>query len=455
MSHFAADSSYRVRVAGILLALAILTSTCFAQGEAGAGQGGTGGATGGAGTGGTGGTGGVGGAGGIGGPGGPGGPGGIGNQSPMPGGNTRQQQQQQSPFPDMSSQQRPIFLSGKVILNDGTPPPDSVVIERVCNGSPRPEAYTDSKGRFSFQLGQNRGMMADASVASAADSGFGGASTSGLGGSRGGFGNPNGGVSERDLMGCELRAVLAGFRSESVNLSGRRAFDNPDVGTIVLRRLANVEGTTISATSLNAPKEAHKSFDKARDLIRKKKPAEAQKELEKAVAAYPKYATAWFELGQLQQQKDQIEEARNSYSQALAADAKFVSPYLQLALLSAKEKKWQDVADTTDRLLKLNPVDFPQAFFYNSVANYNLRKLDAAEKSARDAVKIDGNHRMPKAAHLLGIILAEKQDYAGAAENLKSYLKFSPNAQDAEMVKKQLAELERFAVAPKPAGQQP
>ncbi len=384
------------------------------------------------------------------------------NPSPFPGTNNRNQ----SPFPDQNQrqtfpdqQQRPVFISGKVQLDDGTPPPDSVVIERLCNGIARPEAYTDSKGRFSFQLGQNRGMMADASVGSAADGfgggpgGFGGAGGMG-GGSRGGM-NPGGGISERDLMGCEIRAVLAGFRSEPVNLSGRRAFDNPDVGTIILRRLANVEGTTISATSLNAPKDAKKAFEKGRDLLRKKKAADAQKEFEKAVAAYPKYAIAWYELGQLQQQDSKVEEARNSYAQALAADAKFISPYLQLAVLAAKENKWQDVADTTDRALRLNPMDFPQAFFYNSVANYNLKKIDAAEKSAREAVKLDTMHRIPKATHLLGIILAEKQDFTGAAQQMKDYLKFSPGGQDVELVKKQLLELEKFTSArTEPVGKQ-
>ncbi len=371
--------------------------------------------------------------------------------SPFPGQNNRNQ----SPFPDPNQrqtfpdQQRPIFISGKVQLDDGTPPPDSVVIERLCNGIARPEAYTDSKGRFSFQLGQNRGMMADASVSSAADSGFGGGQggIGGMGGSSRGGMNPSGGISERDLMGCELRAVLAGFRSEPVNLGGRRAFDNPDVGTLILRRLANVEGTTISATSLNAPKDAKKAFEKGRDLLKKKKSPEAQKEFEKAVAAYPKYATAWFELGLLQQQQNMTDEARTSYAQALAADAKFISPYLQLATLAAKENKWQDVADTTDRALRLNPIDFPQAFFYNSVANYNLKKFEAAEKSAREAVKLDTMHRMPKAAHLLGVILAEKQDFSGAAEQMKNYLKFSPGGQDVELVKKQLLELEKFATA--------
>src|SRR4051812_39428650 len=44
--------------------------------------------------------------------------------------------------------QRPIFLSGRVMLDSGGPPPDAVTIERVCNGNPRAEAYTDSKGHF-------------------------------------------------------------------------------------------------------------------------------------------------------------------------------------------------------------------------------------------------------------------------------------------------------------------
>jgi tetratricopeptide (TPR) repeat protein len=344
--------------------------------------------------------------------------------------------------------QRPIFLSGKVVMEDGTPPPDSVVIERVCNGVARPEAYTDSKGRFSFQLGQNMGMMQDASVSSA-DSGFPGQTMGGMPGgmSRGGM---NRGVTERELMGCELRASLAGYRSEIVNLAGRRMFDNPDVGTIILRRLGNVEGTTISMTSLQAPKDAKKAFEKARDLLQKnkkndpKKIEQAQKELEKAVQVYPKYAVAWFELGRLAEGRNDVEGARKSYAEALSADSKFISPYLHMALLSAKENKWQDVADTTDRIVKLNPVDFPQAFFYNAVANYNLGKKDAAERSAVEAVKLDTQHRWPQAEHLLGALLAEKQDYTGAADRLRNYLKFAPNAQNSGRVREQLAEIEKL-----------
>jgi len=352
----------------------------------------------------------------------------------------------QNRFPEM---QRPIYLSGKVVLDDGTPPPDSVVIERVCNGQPRAEAYTDSKGRFSFQLGQNQGVMQDASIGSGADGGFG--ETPGVPGQRRNSGmsgmGGRGGLSERDLMGCELRAVLAGFRSESVNLAGRRAFDNPDLGTIVLRRLANVEGTTISAVALQAPKDAKKAYEKGRDLVKKKKVAEAQKEYEKAVQVYPKYSYAWFELGRVHESQNNMEEARKAYAEALAADPKYVSPYRQLANIAFKEQKWQEVADTTDRVLKLDPVDYPDQYFYNSVANYYLKKYDAAERSAREAQKLDPGKRMPKVNHLLGAILIEKQDYTGAAEQIRGYLKMLPADKQDEMAQKQLVELEKALAA--------
>src|SRR3954464_4985940 len=61
-------------------------------------------------------------------------------RNPFPGTNPTQTNpnDQMNRFPE---EQRPIFLSGKVMLDDGTPA-ESVVIERVCNGNPRAEAYT-------------------------------------------------------------------------------------------------------------------------------------------------------------------------------------------------------------------------------------------------------------------------------------------------------------------------
>ena len=62
---------------------------------------------------------------------------------------------------------RGVFFYGKVAMSDGNALPSQVVIERVCGGSARPQAYADSKGNFSFQVGQTQHMMADATSSSA------------------------------------------------------------------------------------------------------------------------------------------------------------------------------------------------------------------------------------------------------------------------------------------------
>jgi regulator of sirC expression with transglutaminase-like and TPR domain len=83
------------------------------------------------------------------------------------------------------------------------------------------------------------------------------------------------------------------------------------------------------------------------------------------------------------------------------------------------------------------------------VANYNLKQYDAAEKSAREAVKLDPKRINPRSGYLLGLVLAEKRDYAGAAAELTAYIKLAPNAPDAAQVKEQLAQLEKLMAVTK------
>ncbi|HEX2727707.1 MAG TPA: tetratricopeptide repeat protein [Beijerinckiaceae bacterium] len=116
-----------------------------------------------------------------------------------------------------------------------------------------------------------------------------------------------------------------------------------------------------------------------------------------------------------------------------------------MARLAVAEQKWPEVADAAEKALKLNPYLAPDIYFYSAVANLNLQKLDIAEEHAQQALKLDERHRFPKINHLLGVIHAQRQNYPKAAENLRDYLKFAPQAADADAVRKQLAELEKMA----------
>jgi uncharacterized protein HemY len=86
-------------------------------------------------------------------------------------------------------------------------------------------------------------------------------------------------------------------------------------------------------------------------------------------------------------------------------------------------------------------------YLYNSVANYNLKEFTAAEKSAREVLKLDTQHRFPLANHLLGVILARRGEFTEAAAFMKTYLQLAPGANDIDLAKKQLDEVEKFAQA--------
>jgi Tfp pilus assembly protein PilF len=349
---------------------------------------------------------------------------------------------------------QPIFITGKVLLDNGMPPSEPVPIERVCNGSVRREGYTDSKGHFSFMIGDPSEAMVVGDASEDATLPMPGRSAGGLGQtpnlSGPGMNSRNIQSLEQQLWACELRASLPGYTSSILQLAGHHALDDPDVGRIVLKHIGNVEGDTISATSLAAPGNARKELAKARE-IGAKKPEEAEKHLRKAVEVYPQYAAAWLLLGKLQSQRGALADARTSYQQAVTADAKFVQPYVELAYLSAMQQQWQEVAQYAEQAIRLDPVDNYLPYYLDAVANIRLKRIDDAQRSANKAEQIDREHHEPRIALVQANLCAMKRDYVSAASHLRDYLTVAPNAPDATQVKSELARLEQLTAAATPA----
>jgi Tfp pilus assembly protein PilF len=252
-----------------------------------------------------------------------------------------------------------------------------------------------------------------------------------------------------DLTGCELRAVLAGYQSSSVILrnTGGEGWEN-EVGTIFLKRMGNAPGTTISVTSMAAPKDAMRAYEKAQK-IRMEKPAEAEKELNKAVKIYPRFAAAWSLLGDIHRERNEFDPARTDYQQAISADPQFVNPSYGLTMIAAQEKKWADAIRLSDQVIKLNSAAYPLVYFLNAAANYNLQKFEAAEESAKKFKTLDTQHSHPDVCLLLSYVLSVKQDYAGAAREIRDYLAISPNSPDAESLQKEAKRFEDLSVSAK------
>jgi tetratricopeptide (TPR) repeat protein len=353
----------------------------------------------------------------------------------------------------------PIYVSGRVMLDDGTPAPLGVVIERVCGGQNHAEGFTDSGGYFgvNIQFGSQSGQIAG--LGDASESGGYGMHPSGTGastsnpGTTGGISAPGGNTAASDmrLANCDLRAKLAGYRSQSVSLVDRRPMDNPDIGVLLLHRLVGPEGGgTVTASMLSVPKEAQRAFAKGQSAVRKQMVADALKYYARAVELYPPFAMAWCEMGMLQAGHGSDEDARSSFQAAIKADPKYVPAYLQLSLVEMSAHNWQALADVTAGVLKLDSFSYPMEHFFNAIANFNLGNLGAAELEARQTEKLDTRHEFVKASQLLGVILAQRHDYLGAADELRNYLKMAPNSPEAPQVRAELEQVERLTTSGMP-----
>jgi len=337
----------------------------------------------------------------------------------------------------------PLFISGTVVREDGSPPPFGTVIEMDCGRARTKEATVGMNGYFSFQVGVRNSysrLMPDASRSYIQDPFNEGAV----------FGNTMDqntlGASMNTeqiaafMMGCDLSARVPGFSSSILRVKKPLERGQNNLGTMVIYPLDRVKGNTVSATSLLAPKKAKKAFDRARKAVKKENFDEAEEALQSAIVAYPEYGEAWFELGQLYRQTQRPEQARDAYLKAVGFDEVFVQPYVGLSWILAMEKKWEETADLAEKVLELDPINFPEAYFLSALANHYLDNLDLAEKSARQLQRLDPEHQYPKVFLVLSNIYAKKSDELSSIKELRNYLRHAPDAEDADKVRSLLEE---------------
>jgi tetratricopeptide (TPR) repeat protein len=237
---------------------------------------------------------------------------------------------------------------------------------------------------------------------------------------------------------CRVTIRLEGYETAEVTLHHR--------AVVALKRIGAHAGSTVSVPSLDVPEEARKAWEKGVEEINRDKWDKARKDLERAVAVWPDYAPAWTDLGEVYRQQSKDHEARDAFERALQADPKYVRAYVPAARLALDEGRLEDGLRLSEQALAINPVEFPEAWFYNAVANFNLKRLDAAETSVQRAMALDTRHvLLPRAEHLLGFVLAQKHEYQKALVHLRNYVRISPLATDVPETISLIATLEHIA----------
>ena len=315
-------------------------------------------------------------------------------------------------------------------MESGQPASEPVTVELTCGMRPLQVIHTDLGGYFTFNLGGGMQSNFDFSASSESPGSFGAPSRQ--------MGAPSGFAGS--LRGCELRISVAGYHPINRLISEHTDMGRVEVGEIRLQRIAEVEGSAISVTSLLVPDDARKEYERAMKELEKNKTKSAREHLEKAIGKYDKYAAAWYQLGRIHIANGDKEKAADSLGRSIAIDSQYVAPYMDLAVLQVQEQQWQEAVDTTSRALSLDR-SLGYISFLNAISHFNLQHLDAAEQAARDAEKWP-HPNIPQVHALLADILLQKEEYIEAVKHMREYLQESPEGNFAEQMKKNLAQLE-------------
>jgi len=222
-------------------------------------------------------------------------------------------------------------------------------------------------------------------------------------------------ISPRSSDGCGAYVSSVGFRTLRLETSAARSRY-----TAVMRRIGNGERGSASepnsVTALRIPPPAHKAYAEGEMAMGLGRWTDAVDWFNKALADYPAYALAWDELGTAFNELRRTEDAKKAFQKALAADPSLARPCIHLAGMALNEERYDEAAGYADCAVHSPQGASLLAWYYDAVANLRLRRFARAESSARQAIRMDGQHVMPNVEYILGAALDGQRDVNGAIE---------------------------------------
>ncbi|HSR50477.1 MAG TPA: tetratricopeptide repeat protein [Acidobacteriota bacterium] len=333
-----------------------------------------------------------------------------------------------------------LTLSGKVLMEDGEPPDHEVKVELLCNSRVIRVARTRHEGSFHFRLGEER-RPTEVSASSAGPDTL-ETQRRGIGGLGAGGRLRPAGDGRYDLTNCEIRiSPHPGWQADKIGLGIVSIFE-PDVGVITVREVSPKAGTLVSASTLAAPPQAAKAYQRAQKELARDKPGRAADKLEEAVDLYPGYAEAWKLLGDTRLRLEDREGSAEAYRKAVEADPNYLPPYMTLAEMELEEVRYEEALRYTSKLIELDPHD-SKAHYYHGLAAYSTGALEEAMASFKVIEENGEMDRYPASALMAGDILARSGEAAASAVYLRRYLEMgdvSPEMR--EQIRRQLEDWE-------------
>jgi Flp pilus assembly protein TadD len=187
------------------------------------------------------------------------------------------------------------------------------------------------------------------------------------------------------------------------------------------------------------PKGALDLFIKAQEAARKGDNDHATALLTEAIAQHPQFGLAHNELGLIYMHTNQLDKALEEYGAAAKSLPEDAGVQLNYGTALAQKRDFPEAEKQLRRALKKLDKS-ATGHMYLGLALIGEKNIDEAERELQQAARLGGD-QMGAAHKYLGGIYWAKHEYKKAADELETYLKFSPRAPDAEQVRGTIKEL--------------
>ena len=192
----------------------------------------------------------------------------------------------------------------------------------------------------------------------------------------------------------------------------------------------------------NIPKEALKKYNSAADSVKKNDLKAALASLDEAIAAYPEFALAYNDKGNVLLRQNELGKALEAFSKAIQLIPDFFDAKLNFGFTLLNQKDYEKAEIVLRDVLK-EKAGMPTANMYLGIALLGLKKNDEAEASLKKAITLKGGENLAQAHKYLGGIYLQKKNNAEALVELQKYVQLSPKAADAEKIRATIADLKK------------
>ena len=202
---------------------------------------------------------------------------------------------------------------------------------------------------------------------------------------------------------------------------------------------ARAKASVVNAALAEVPDEARRLYEKGLESAGAGDTLKAIDNLRAAVSLYPRFPLALNELGVQYLRVGQTSKAVAALTSATTLSPDAFAPKLNLGIALLETNRFSDAEKQLREAIRLNQ-SIPTAHMYLGIALARLHNDPEAESELRNAIN-SGSNQVGLAHKYLGGLYWKQHNYQQAADELDTYLRLTPNAQDAERVRATIKDL--------------